>query len=85
MKSMNADWGRAQEEATFVQGLLSPDVAAIKVFKLHQAFELRKQISRRFYKRGGDTADRIQWVMKLEQDVRGMADLKMRKSSVFDL
>lgn len=76
MKSLNTDWSKAQEEA-FVQASLSPDVAKVKVYKLTQAFELRKQISRRFFKRGGDTVDRIQWVMKLEQDVRGLADLKM--------
>ncbi|KAF2811922.1 uncharacterized protein BDZ99DRAFT_569863 [Mytilinidion resinicola] len=77
MKSLNTDWKQAQQEAVFVQSLLTPDVAKIKIYKLCQALELRKQISRRFYKRGGDTADHIQWIVELERDVRGMADRKM--------
>ncbi|KAF2491329.1 hypothetical protein BU16DRAFT_468768 [Lophium mytilinum] len=77
MKSLNATWKQAQQEAVFVQSLLTPDIAKIKVYKLCQALELRKQISQRFYKRGRDTADHIQWIMELEQDVRGMADRKM--------
>ncbi|OCK81046.1 hypothetical protein K432DRAFT_296380 [Lepidopterella palustris CBS 459.81] len=80
MKALNADWKQAQQEAEEIQGLSNPDFAKQKVLKLRLAIDLRRQVSQRFYKRGGDTADHIQWIMKLERDVRALADQKLVSS-----
>ncbi len=79
MKSLNADWKRAQQKANDIEGPLNFDSAMQKVNKLRSAIELRRQISVRFYGTGDDIADRIQWIMKLEQDVRAFADRSLGK------
>src|SRR6266567_684954 len=79
MESLNADWKQAQQEANDIEGPLDFNSAMQKVNKLRSAIELRRQISVRFYGTGDDIADRIQWIMKLEQDVRAFADRSLGK------
>jgi len=79
MKSLNADWKRAQQKANDIEGPLNFNSAMQKVNKLRSAIDLRRQISVRFYRTGDDIADRIQWIMKLEQDVRAFADRSLGK------
>jgi hypothetical protein len=77
MVALNSDWKKAMKEGDLIQSLHSPDLAKQKVYKLRLAIDLRRQISQRFYKQGGDIADHIQWIMQLERDVRALADQKL--------
>lgn len=73
MKDLKARWKRREEEAININAT-DPDTAKQKVIKLRLAVELRRQIRERFYPHGGDTADYIQWITKLEKDMRSLAD-----------
>ena len=79
MKSLNTDWRQAQQEADDIEGPLNFNLARQKVDKLRSAIDLRRQISVRFYRTGDDIADRIQWIMKLEQGVQAFADRSLSK------
>ena len=73
LKDLNIRWGRTQKDSERVE-VISPDTAKQKVLKMRLAVDLRRQIRERFYPRGGDTADFIKWIMRLEKDVRALAD-----------
>ena len=79
MKSLNAAWKQAQQKADDIEGPLNFNLARQKVDRLRSAIDLRRQISVRFYRTGDDIADRIQWITKLEQDVRAFADRNLGK------
>ena len=81
LKDLSNRWGRAQKDAERVDAA-NPDTAKQKVLKLRLAVELRRQIHERFYPRGGDTPDFLRWIMKLEKDIRGLADSILSKSIV---
>ena len=79
MKSLNTDWRQAQQKADDIEGPFNFNLARQKVDKLRSAIDLRRQISVRFYRTGDDIADRIQWIMKLEQGVQAFADRSLGK------
>ena len=51
-----------------------------KVLKLRLAVELRRRIRERFHTRGIDTVDFIEWIAKLEKDVRNLANMTLSKA-----
>jgi hypothetical protein len=73
LKDAQTRWGKLLKEAERVEAI-NPDSAKQKVLKLRQAVDLRRMIRERFYPRGGDTADFIKWIARLERDVRALAD-----------
>ncbi|KAH7119679.1 hypothetical protein B0J11DRAFT_582191 [Dendryphion nanum] len=77
-------WGAAQIEAESVS-VTSHDTAKKKVIKLKRAVELRRQIRERFYARGGDTADFLKWITRLEKTVQGLADSLLKTSVRYDI
>jgi hypothetical protein len=79
LKSLNTDWRQAQQKADDIEGPLNLNLARQKVDKLRSAIDLRRQISVRFYRTGDDIADRIQWILKLEQGVQAFADRSLGK------
>lgn len=84
LKELSAKWTRTQKDAERIE-TLSPDSAKQKTIKLRQAVEFRRQIRERFYPKGGDTADYLKWIVRLENDVRSTADslLSMSISSLW--
>jgi hypothetical protein len=46
-----------------------------KVLKLRLAVELRRRIRERFHTRGIDTVDFIEWIARLEKEVRTLANM----------
>jgi hypothetical protein len=66
-------WIRLQKEAEIVV-VLGSESAKQKVLKLRLSVELRRQIRDQFYPCGEDTQDYIKWIVKLETDVRQLAD-----------
>jgi len=50
-------------------------MAKQKVLKLRLAVELRRRIRERFHTRGIDTVDFIEWIAKLEKEVRTLANM----------
>lgn len=73
LKELKTRWERTQKDADRVE-TTNPEMAKQKVLKLRLAIELRRQIREKFYPRGGDTVDFLKWIMRLENDVRGLAD-----------
>lgn len=70
---MNARWRTSHKYAERVE-TIDPDTAKQKVLNLRSAIDLRRLVRERFYSRGGDTADFITWIMRLEKDVGSLAD-----------
>jgi hypothetical protein len=66
-------WIRLQREAEKL-AILGSESAKQKVLKLRLSVELRRQIRDQFYPCGDDTQDYIEWIVKLETDVRQLAD-----------
>lgn len=72
-RDLNTRWSKAVKEAEHLV-VTSLDVAKQKVLKLRLSVDLRRQIRDQFYPRGGDIADYIKWIAKLETEVRQLAD-----------
>ncbi|KAF1953675.1 hypothetical protein CC80DRAFT_494275 [Byssothecium circinans] len=73
LKEIKAKWTKVLNEAERAE-VINPDTAKQKVLKLRQAVDLRRQIRERFYSRGGDTADFLKWIGRLERELRALAD-----------
>jgi hypothetical protein len=74
-------WIRLQKEAEKL-AVIGFESAKQKVLKLRLSVELRRQIRDQFYPRGDDTQDYIKWIVKLETDVRQLADSLLSMSYV---
>ncbi|CAI6331829.1 unnamed protein product [Periconia digitata] len=73
LKELKTRWTTYLRDAERIEAL-SPSAAKQRVLKFRQAVDHRRHIRERFYPRGGDTADFIKWITKLERDVRALAD-----------
>ncbi|KAL5395216.1 hypothetical protein PMIN04_012927 [Paraphaeosphaeria minitans] len=73
LKNFQSKWDKAFGDAEKVEAD-TPDTARQKILKLRQAVDLRRQIRERFYARGGDTSDFINWMTSVEKDMRTLAD-----------
>lgn len=73
LKDFQAKWNKAFRDAECVEAG-TPDTAREKILKLRQAMDIRRQIREKFYSRGGDTSDFINWIASLEKDMRTLAD-----------
>lgn len=72
LKDLSTRWRRVQKDADGVEAV-DPDTAKQKTVKLALSVELRRQIRERFYPQGGDTADFLRWIVKLENDLCNIA------------
>ena len=70
---MDARWHETYEEAE-KQIVLNFKTAKLKVMKLQLSVDLRRQIRHRFYPRGGDIDDYIEWIARLETHLRWLSD-----------
>ena len=70
---MSTRWAKVNQDAEkmMVAGLES---AKQKTITLRQSVYLRRQIQHRFYPRGWDVKDYIEWIQKMENDTRHLAD-----------
>jgi hypothetical protein len=73
LKDFQSKWDRAFRDAKRVEAD-TPNTARQKILKLRQAMDLRRQIRERFYSRGGDTSDFINWMTSVEKDISTLAD-----------
>lgn len=73
LRDFQTKWDRAFRDTERVEAE-TPDSARQKILKLRQAMDLRRQIRERFYSRGGDTSDFINWMTSVEKDMRSLAD-----------
>jgi hypothetical protein len=72
-KELIAQWSKTYEEANKAV-VFGSDSAKQKVIQLRLSVNLRRQIRDRFYPRGGDIQDYINWIAQLETDIRQLAD-----------
>ena len=72
-RQMSTRWAKVNQDAEkmMVTGLES---AKQKTIALRQSVYLRREIQHRFYPRGGDIKDYIEWIQKMENDTRHLAD-----------
>jgi hypothetical protein len=73
LKRFQSKWDGAFRDAGRVEAD-TPDTARQKILKLRQAMDLRRQIRERFYSRGGDMSDFINWMTSVEKDMSTLAD-----------
>ncbi|KAF1966521.1 hypothetical protein BU23DRAFT_544186 [Bimuria novae-zelandiae CBS 107.79] len=73
LKDFQIKWDKVFKDAERVEAS-TPDTARQKILKLRQAMDIRRQIRERFYSRGEDTSDFINWITTLEKDMRTLAD-----------
>lgn len=80
-RQLNIHWAKIHTDAErmTVTGL---DAGKQKILKLRQSVDLRREIQERFYPRGGDIQDYIEWINKMENDVRQLADSLLSKSQL---
>lgn len=78
MKSLENSWYAMQVESAKV-AVYDAETARRKVQKLRLAIELRRQIRERFFPRGGDTTNYIDWITDVERELYGLADYIMSK------
>jgi hypothetical protein len=81
---LTARWKKVEKEAERIEAS-SPDTAKQKVLTLRQAIDLRRQIRDKFYPRGGDTADFLKWIGRLEKDLQTLADSILGSSSPINM
>lgn len=70
---LNARWNKANADADKIT-VVNSEAAKQKAIKLRLSVNLRRQIRDRFYPRGGDMQDYINWLAKMQTDVRQLAD-----------
>lgn len=82
LKDFQSKWDKTFRDAERVKAD-TPNAAKQKILKLRQAMDLRRQIRERFYSRGGDTSDFINWMTSVEKDMRTLADSVLSMSSIY--
>lgn len=73
LNALHGQWEKLQCDADSIR-VVDADTAKQKVHKLRSTLELRRQIRERFHTRGVDTMDFVGWLVKLEEDIRAIAN-----------
>jgi hypothetical protein len=79
--NLNLRWKRLQCTSESIT-VIDAHTAKLKVFELRLAVELRRQIRERFRTRGIDTADFVEWIAKLEEELRTLVNMILSASSM---
>ncbi|KAK1912018.1 hypothetical protein P3342_012501 [Pyrenophora teres f. teres] len=72
-RQMTARWEKVNQNAEEIS-VVGLESAKQKILITRQSVYLRRQIQHRFYPRGGDIQDYIEWIQKMEQNTRLLAD-----------
>lgn len=79
LKDFQSKWERMFGEVQRMEAD-TPVAARQKILRLRQVLSLRREIRERFYARGGDTSDFINWMTTVERDMRKLADSRLSKT-----
>lgn len=83
LKDLNMAWEKIQKEAEKIE-VWDAASAKQKILKLQLALSLRRRLRERFHTRGVDTVDYTNWIAKVEQDTKTLADTILSKFGVVE-